>query len=179
MARHNQGGKIPAKNTTPKQHWVQRMLPAGAHCLGKIVQWSVLDNDCQNLLATDWWEGKTPHLVVAAGNGVLSRLRLRFVGRWVENPWTPVHCMTRSREGDSPFWADHYHFFLVLDTPVGKCIPSVHKKPLQEVEIAAITHGALQGLAYLHSHNMIHRWVCGNMQSSAHVLRHSIICVVL
>lgn len=34
---------------------------------------------------------------------------------------------------------------------------SVHKKPLQEVEIAAITHGALQGLAYLHSHNMIHR----------------------
>uniref|UniRef100_A0A672MHT4 non-specific serine/threonine protein kinase n=1 Tax=Sinocyclocheilus grahami TaxID=75366 RepID=A0A672MHT4_SINGR len=33
----------------------------------------------------------------------------------------------------------------------------VHKKPLQEIEIAAITHGALQGLAYLHSHNMIHR----------------------
>uniref|UniRef100_A0A8C7QVF8 non-specific serine/threonine protein kinase n=1 Tax=Oncorhynchus mykiss TaxID=8022 RepID=A0A8C7QVF8_ONCMY len=30
-------------------------------------------------------------------------------------------------------------------------------KPLQEMEIAAITHGALQGLAYLHSHNMIHR----------------------
>lgn len=36
---------------------------------------------------------------------------------------------------------------------------SVHKKPLQEVEIAAITHGALQGLAYLHSHNMIHRYL--------------------
>lgn len=35
---------------------------------------------------------------------------------------------------------------------------SVHKKPLQEVEIAAIGHGALQGLAYLHSHNMIHRY---------------------
>ncbi|RVE64970.1 hypothetical protein OJAV_G00131360 [Oryzias javanicus] len=33
----------------------------------------------------------------------------------------------------------------------------VHKKPLQEVEIAAITDGALQGLTYLHSHNMIHR----------------------
>lgn len=27
------------------------------------------------------------------------------------------------------------------------------------MEIAAITHGALLGLAYLHSHNMIHRWV--------------------
>lgn len=35
---------------------------------------------------------------------------------------------------------------------------SVHKKPLQEVEIAAIIDGALQGLVYLHSHNMIHRW---------------------
>ncbi|CAG5872921.1 unnamed protein product [Menidia menidia] len=41
---------------------------------------------------------------------------------------------------------------------------AVHKKPLQEVEIAAITHGALQGLAYLHSHNMIHRDVkAGNI----------------
>uniref|UniRef100_A0AAY4EW56 non-specific serine/threonine protein kinase n=1 Tax=Denticeps clupeoides TaxID=299321 RepID=A0AAY4EW56_9TELE len=41
-----------------------------------------------------------------------------------------------------------------------RCHPNaceIHKKPLQEVEIAAITHGALQGLAYLHSHNMIHR----------------------
>ncbi|KAI5269593.1 Serine/Threonine-Protein Kinase Tao1 [Manis pentadactyla] len=33
----------------------------------------------------------------------------------------------------------------------------VHEKPLQGMEIAAITHGALQGLAYLHSHAMIHR----------------------
>uniref|UniRef100_A0A8B9K817 Serine/threonine-protein kinase TAO2 n=1 Tax=Astyanax mexicanus TaxID=7994 RepID=A0A8B9K817_ASTMX len=40
----------------------------------------------------------------------------------------------------------------------------VHKKPLQEVEIAAIIHGALQGLVYLHSHNMIHRDVkAGNI----------------
>lgn len=50
---------------------------------------------------------------------------------------------------------------------------SVHKKPLQEVEIAAITHGALQGLAYLHSHNMIHRccflWSLSNM-----MLRHCV-----
>lgn len=62
----------------------------------------------------------------------------------------------------------------------------VHKKPLQEVEIAAITHGALLGLAYLHSHNMIHRWVatwlmpvctlsassiCSNMQYSFFFMR--------
>ncbi|XP_073086148.1 serine/threonine-protein kinase TAO1-like isoform X1 [Manis javanica] len=33
----------------------------------------------------------------------------------------------------------------------------VHKKPLQEMEIAAIIHGALRGLAYLHSRFMIHR----------------------
>uniref|UniRef100_UPI00358FEEA1 serine/threonine-protein kinase TAO1-like isoform X1 n=2 Tax=Myxine glutinosa TaxID=7769 RepID=UPI00358FEEA1 len=40
----------------------------------------------------------------------------------------------------------------------------VHKKPLQEQEIAAITHGALQGLTFLHSHNMIHRDVkAGNI----------------
>uniref|UniRef100_A0A8C2ZZ70 Serine/threonine-protein kinase TAO3 n=1 Tax=Cyclopterus lumpus TaxID=8103 RepID=A0A8C2ZZ70_CYCLU len=40
----------------------------------------------------------------------------------------------------------------------------IHKKPLQEMEIAAITHGALLGLAYLHSHNMIHRDVkAGNI----------------
>lgn len=46
--------------------------------------------------------------------------------------------------------------------------PPVHKKPLQEVEIAAITHGALQGLAYLHSHNMIHRWVFQDRGQAGH-----------
>ncbi|XP_069779258.1 uncharacterized protein [Narcine bancroftii] len=33
----------------------------------------------------------------------------------------------------------------------------VHRKPLQEEEIAAITQGALRGLTYLHSHHIIHR----------------------
>ncbi|TSN39307.1 Serine/threonine-protein kinase TAO1 [Bagarius yarrelli] len=49
--------------------------------------------------------------------------------------------------------------WLVMEYCLGSAsdILEVHKKPLQEVEIAAITHGALQGLAYLHSHNMIHR----------------------
>uniref|UniRef100_A0A8C4HLT7 Serine/threonine-protein kinase TAO3 n=1 Tax=Dicentrarchus labrax TaxID=13489 RepID=A0A8C4HLT7_DICLA len=43
-------------------------------------------------------------------------------------------------------------------------IPLFVLKPLQEMEIAAITHGALLGLAYLHSHNMIHRDVkAGNI----------------
>nr|XP_048676835.1 serine/threonine-protein kinase TAO3 isoform X2 [Caretta caretta] len=48
---------------------------------------------------------------------------------------------------------------LVMEYCLGSAsdLLEVHKKPLQEVEIAAITHGALQGLAYLHSHAKIHR----------------------
>nr|XP_026244558.1 serine/threonine-protein kinase TAO1 isoform X1 [Urocitellus parryii] len=49
--------------------------------------------------------------------------------------------------------------WLVMEYCLGSAsdLLEVHKKPLQEMEIAAITHGALQGLAYLHSHTMIHR----------------------
>ncbi|XP_073090897.1 serine/threonine-protein kinase TAO1-like [Manis javanica] len=49
--------------------------------------------------------------------------------------------------------------WLVMENCIGSVsdVLKVHKKPLQELEIAAITHGALQGLAYLHSHSMIHR----------------------
>uniref|UniRef100_A0A8D2BE78 Serine/threonine-protein kinase TAO3 n=1 Tax=Sciurus vulgaris TaxID=55149 RepID=A0A8D2BE78_SCIVU len=49
--------------------------------------------------------------------------------------------------------------WLVMEYCLGSAsdLLEVHKKPLQEVEIAAVTHGALQGLAYLHSHALIHR----------------------
>ncbi|XP_008578869.1 PREDICTED: serine/threonine-protein kinase TAO3 isoform X1 [Galeopterus variegatus] len=49
--------------------------------------------------------------------------------------------------------------WLVMEYCLGSAsdLLEVHKKPLQEVEIAAITDGALQGLAYLHSHALIHR----------------------
>ncbi|XP_048476924.1 serine/threonine-protein kinase TAO2-like isoform X2 [Rhincodon typus] len=56
--------------------------------------------------------------------------------------------------------------WLVMEYCLGSAsdLLEVHRKPLQEVEIAVITHGALQGLAYLHSHNMIHRDVkAGNV----------------
>uniref|UniRef100_A0A672YNK1 Serine/threonine-protein kinase TAO3 n=1 Tax=Sphaeramia orbicularis TaxID=375764 RepID=A0A672YNK1_9TELE len=53
---------------------------------------------------------------------------------------------------DNTAWVIQIHL-----THLASVFPQVHKKPLQEVEIAAITHGALLGLAYLHSHNMIHR----------------------
>lgn len=45
MARHNQGGEIPAENTTPKQHRVQRMLSTRAHCLGKNKNENTTDDD--------------------------------------------------------------------------------------------------------------------------------------
>uniref|UniRef100_A0A4W5NAT5 non-specific serine/threonine protein kinase n=1 Tax=Hucho hucho TaxID=62062 RepID=A0A4W5NAT5_9TELE len=56
--------------------------------------------------------------------------------------------------------------WLVMEYCLGSAsdLLEVHKKPLEEQEIAAITHGALQGLVYLHSHNMIHRDVkAGNI----------------
>ncbi|XP_061672380.1 serine/threonine-protein kinase TAO3 isoform X2 [Syngnathoides biaculeatus] len=56
--------------------------------------------------------------------------------------------------------------WLVMEYCLGSAsdLLEVHKKPLQEVEIAAISHGALLGLAYLHCHDMIHRDVkAGNI----------------
>ncbi|KAK2496375.1 hypothetical protein MC885_004944 [Smutsia gigantea] len=56
--------------------------------------------------------------------------------------------------------------WLVMEYCLGSVsdLLEVHQKPLQEMEIAAITHGVLQGLAYLHSHAMIHRDVkAGNI----------------
>ncbi|XP_078741501.1 serine/threonine-protein kinase TAO1-A-like, partial [Lampetra fluviatilis] len=49
--------------------------------------------------------------------------------------------------------------WLVMEYCLGSAsdLLEVHKKPLQEVEISAITDGALQGLAYLHSRSVIHR----------------------
>uniref|UniRef100_A0A7N6AAH5 non-specific serine/threonine protein kinase n=1 Tax=Anabas testudineus TaxID=64144 RepID=A0A7N6AAH5_ANATE len=59
---------------------------------------------------------------------------------------------------------EHTAWVCILTLHICFLFLPVHKKPLQEVEIAAITHGALQGLAYLHSHNMIHRDVkAGNI----------------
>ncbi|XP_057354106.1 serine/threonine-protein kinase TAO1-like [Manis pentadactyla] len=53
--------------------------------------------------------------------------------------------------------------WLVMEYCLGSAsdLLKVYKKPLQEMEIAAIIHGALQGLAYLHSRAMIHRDIKG------------------
>ncbi|KQK83852.1 serine/threonine-protein kinase TAO1-like protein [Amazona aestiva] len=48
---------------------------------------------------------------------------------------------------------------LVMEHCVGSAsdLLEEHQQPLQELEIAAIVHGALQGLRYLHMHSVIHR----------------------
>lgn len=56
--------------------------------------------------------------------------------------------------------------WLVMEYCVGSAsdILEVHKKPLREVEIAAICYDALQGLSYLHRNGRIHRDVkAGNV----------------
>uniref|UniRef100_A0A8C9ZZF5 non-specific serine/threonine protein kinase n=1 Tax=Sander lucioperca TaxID=283035 RepID=A0A8C9ZZF5_SANLU len=72
--------------------------------------------------------------------------------------------------------------WLVMEYCLGSAsdLLEVHKKPLQEVEIAAITHGALQGLVYLHSHNMIHRDVkAGNILLTELIPHNGVILVIL
>ncbi|XP_057355509.1 serine/threonine-protein kinase TAO1-like [Manis pentadactyla] len=53
--------------------------------------------------------------------------------------------------------------WLVMEYCLGSAsdLLKVYQKPLQEMEIAVIIHGALQGLAYLHSRAMIHRDIKG------------------
>ncbi|XP_065190447.1 serine/threonine-protein kinase TAO3-like [Sycon ciliatum] len=51
------------------------------------------------------------------------------------------------------------HAWLVMEYCIGSAsdIIEVHKAPLEEDEISAVCHGALQGLLYLHGHDRIHR----------------------
>lgn len=91
MARHNQRSEIPATNTTPKHHRVQRMLPTRAHCMGEVLQHCVNDDDLDvrlifiNYLRAKYKFTQSTSDFLTAGNGVLPWLCFRFVRRWVEN----------------------------------------------------------------------------------------------
>ncbi len=75
-----------------------------------------------------------------------------YISRW----WCKMfkRCVTRSIKYLPLNLYLRFSFFLI----------TVHKKPLQEEEIACICEDALNGLGYLHSNNRIHRDVkAGNI----------------
>lgn len=131
VAGHHQRGEVPAEAATPQHHRVPRLLPEGAHGMG-----TFSSSNCSQPAADP------PSLCCV------------FVLSW---SWSTASArpQTSSKVGSSLHFTLLSILLSAFLTPF--FLPSVHKKPLQEVEIAAITHGALQGLAYLHSHNMIHR----------------------
>lgn len=108
-------------------------------------------------VSTSHWSSCSTFLV--AGDGILFGVCLGSARRWVNcfRKHVDVYSCSVRWGSVKRHWSRSLqkqktgsHFF---SSPF-----PVHKKPLQEVEIAAITHGALQGLVYLHSHNMIHRY---------------------
>ncbi|CAL8265782.1 unnamed protein product [Gadus morhua 'NCC'] len=107
-------------------------------------------------------------------NEVVAIKKMSYSGKQTNEKWQDIikevkflqklrHPNTIEYRG---FYLREHTAWLVMEYCLGSAsdLLEVHKKPLQEMEIAAITHGALQGLAYLHSHNMIHRDVkAGNI----------------
>eukprot|EP00069_Balaena_mysticetus_P004778 bmy_17682T0 len=74
-----------------------------------------------------------------------------------------VRFLQKSRHPDAiQYWGCYlrkHMAWVVVEYRLGSAsdLLEVHKKPLQEVEIAAVNHGALHGLAYVHSHSVIRR----------------------
>nr|XP_056715273.1 serine/threonine-protein kinase TAO3 [Euleptes europaea] len=103
----------------------------------------------------------------ARTNEVVAIKKMSYSGKQTNEKWQDIikevrflrqlkHPNTIEYKG---CYLKEYTAWLVMEYCLGSAsdLLEVHKKPLQEVEIAAITHGALQGLAYLHSHCKIHR----------------------
>ncbi|XP_077148309.1 serine/threonine-protein kinase TAO3 isoform X5 [Ranitomeya variabilis] len=100
-------------------------------------------------------------------NEVVAVKKMSYSGKQMNEKWQDILKEVRflqqlkhpnTIEYKGCYLKDHTAW-LVMEYCLGSAsdLLEVHKKPLQEVEIAAITHGALQGLDYLHSRNMIHR----------------------
>ncbi|XP_069610659.1 serine/threonine-protein kinase TAO3 isoform X3 [Ranitomeya imitator] len=100
-------------------------------------------------------------------NEVVAVKKMSYSGKQMNEKWQDILKEVRflqqlkhpnTIEYKGCYLKDHTAW-LIMEYCLGSAsdLLEVHKKPLQEVEIAAITHGALQGLDYLHSRNMIHR----------------------
>ncbi|XP_057355307.1 serine/threonine-protein kinase TAO1-like [Manis pentadactyla] len=100
-------------------------------------------------------------------NDVVAIKRLPYSGRKAMERWQgiikEVRCLRTLKHPNiveyKGWYLREHRAWLVMEYCSGSVVDllKVHKKPLQEMEIAAIIHGALQGLAYLHSRAMIHR----------------------
>ncbi|XP_073076621.1 serine/threonine-protein kinase TAO1-like [Manis javanica] len=100
-------------------------------------------------------------------NDVVAIKRIPYSGRKAMKRWQgiikEVRCLRKLKHPNIVEYKGCYlrehRAWLVMEYCSGSVVDllKVHKKPLQEMEIAAIIHGALHGLAYLHSRAMIHR----------------------
>ncbi|KAI5170136.1 Serine/Threonine-Protein Kinase Tao1 [Manis pentadactyla] len=100
-------------------------------------------------------------------NDVVAIKRLPFSGRNAMERWQgiikEVRCLRTLKHPNIVEYKGCYlrehRAWLVMEYCSGSVVDllKVPKMPIQEMEIAAIIHGALQGLAYLHSRGMIHR----------------------
>lgn len=98
---------------------------------------------------------------------VVAIKKMSFTGKQSQEKWQDIvrevqflhnlkheHCITYKG-----CYIKEHTAWLVMEYCLGSAsdIIEVHKQPLNEGEIAAITEGALRGLVYLHSQNRIHR----------------------
>lgn len=107
-------------------------------------------------------------------NEVVAIKKMSYSGKQSGEKWSDIvkeikflkHCSHKNTISYKGCHLKEHTAWLVMEYCVGSAsdILEVHKKPLREVEIAAICHDALQGLRYLHRNGRIHRDVkAGNV----------------
>lgn len=100
-------------------------------------------------------------------NEVVAIKKMNFSGKQAVEKWADILREVKFLKQCNHDHCIHYRAcylkeqicWLVMEYCLGSAsdIIEVHKAPLQGDEIAAICHGALLGLSYLHSHDRIHR----------------------
>ncbi|XP_048581800.1 serine/threonine-protein kinase TAO1 isoform X2 [Nematostella vectensis] len=107
-------------------------------------------------------------------NEVVAIKKMSYSGKQSQEKWQDIvkevkflkQCNHRNTISYKACHIKEHTAWLVMEYCLGSAsdILEVHKKPLQELEIAAICADSLQGLHYLHSHEKIHRDVkAGNV----------------